>query len=360
MKAELSEAAGRFVIRYDSRDAGRSTGTAVAPGYTLRDLAADAVGVLDRFGAARGHLVGMSGGAAAAQLVVLDHPSRVASITLTCSTPGIPGVETRDPPPPTVRFPAASAVDWSDRDEVVAYLVEAERPYAGQFDELSARALMERVVDRAIDIRASANKPFEVDPGAPWRGRLGEIAVPTLLVHGWQDPMFRRRTGVRWPPRFQTPSCRSLTEWAMSTSRPPPGTLSPGRSFDAPRSRRSSAAVRRGMAGWARPSVELAAVDDSREAVRDADCPRRDRDRAADGHQAALANLSAVVWRAHNAGARRAHTSQDPTDYRCQPCSRMGARLDIGNRRRRRSRQRRSSLTRRGCRTSVSCRDNGG
>jgi pimeloyl-ACP methyl ester carboxylesterase len=49
---------------------------------------------------------------------------------------------------------------------------------------------MERVVDRAIDIRASATKPFEVDPGAPWRQRLGDIAVPTLVVHGGQDPMF--------------------------------------------------------------------------------------------------------------------------------------------------------------------------
>ncbi|HEV7750445.1 MAG TPA: alpha/beta fold hydrolase [Baekduia sp.] len=183
-------AAGRFVIRYDSRDAGRSTGSVGAPGYTLRDLAADAVGVLERFDAARGHLVGMSGGAAAAQLAALEHPSRVATLTLACATPGIPGVETGDLPPPTVRFPAASAVDWSDRDAVVAYLVEAERPYAAQFDEVSTRALMERVVDRAIDIRASAAKPFEVDAGAPWRQRLGDIAVPTLVVHGRQDPMF--------------------------------------------------------------------------------------------------------------------------------------------------------------------------
>jgi pimeloyl-ACP methyl ester carboxylesterase len=132
----------------------------------------------------------MSGGAATAQLAALEHPSRVATLTLACATPGIPGTETGDLPPPTVRFPAASAVDWSDRDAAVAYLVEAERPYAAQFDEVGARALMERVVDRAVDIRASATKPFEVDPGAPWRRRLGDIAVPTLVVHGRQDPMF--------------------------------------------------------------------------------------------------------------------------------------------------------------------------
>src|SRR5215210_7851481 len=63
---ERLAAAGRLVIRYDSRDAGRSTTAGGRPGYTLRDLAADAVGVLEHFGAARGHLVGMSGGAAAA------------------------------------------------------------------------------------------------------------------------------------------------------------------------------------------------------------------------------------------------------------------------------------------------------
>src|SRR4051812_26681812 len=53
---ERLAAAGRFVIRYDSRDAGRSTGAVGAPDYTLRDLAADVVGVLQRFGTDRGHL----------------------------------------------------------------------------------------------------------------------------------------------------------------------------------------------------------------------------------------------------------------------------------------------------------------
>lgn len=184
---ERLAAGGRFVIRYDSRDAGRSSGT---PDSTLRDLVADAVGVLAAFGAARGHLVGMSGGAAAAQVAALDHPSHVATLTLAGSTPGIPGVETGDLPPPTVAFPQAAEVDWSDRAAVVAHLLEAERPYAAQFDEARTRALMERVVDRSIDIRASATRPFEVDPGPPWRRRLGDIAAPTLVVHGRQDPMF--------------------------------------------------------------------------------------------------------------------------------------------------------------------------
>lgn len=219
---ERLAAGGRFVIRYDSRDAGRSTPAVGAPAYTVRDLAADAVGVLQRFGASRGHLVGMSGGAAAAQLAALDHPSRVATLTLACATPGIPGVETGDLPPPTVCFPAASPVDWSDRDAVVAYLVEAERPYAAEFDEDSTRALMQRVVDRATDIRAGATKPYEVDPGPPWRRRLGDIAVPTLVVHGRQDPMFPPAHGRALAAEI--PGAELLLLDGMGHEHLPPGT----------------------------------------------------------------------------------------------------------------------------------------
>jgi pimeloyl-ACP methyl ester carboxylesterase len=182
-------ATGRLVVRYDSRDAGRSAASAGAPDYTLRDLAGDAIGLLEHLGAARGHLVGVSGGASAAQVAALDHPSRVATLTLACSTPGIPGVETDDLPAPTAGFPAPPD-DWADRDAVVDYLVEAERPYAARFDEAGTRALMERVVARAVDVEGGAGKPFAVEPGPPWRGRLAEIAVPTLVVHGRQDPMF--------------------------------------------------------------------------------------------------------------------------------------------------------------------------
>jgi pimeloyl-ACP methyl ester carboxylesterase len=182
---------GRFVVRYDSRDAGRSIASPLGePPYDLRDLVADAIGVLNSFGASRGHLVGMSGGAATAQLAGLDHASRVATLTLTCSTPGIPGMETSDLPPPTVRFPEPRELDWSDRTAVVEHLVDAERPYAAHFDEAAASALADRVVDRSNDVQASVTNPFEVDPGAGWRQRLDDIVAPTLVIQGMQDPMF--------------------------------------------------------------------------------------------------------------------------------------------------------------------------
>jgi pimeloyl-ACP methyl ester carboxylesterase len=214
----------RFVIRYDSRDAGRSmTSPLGAPAYGLRDLVGDAIGLLDRFGAANGHIVGMSGGAAVAQLAALEHPSRVASLTLAAATPGIPGMETSDLPPPTVRFPEARELDWSDRAAVVEYLVEVERPYAARFDAAAERTRAERVVDRTADLEASATNPFAVDPGEPWRQRLGDIAAPTLVVHGRQDPMFPPEHGRALAEEI--PDAQLLLLDGMGHEHLPPHTL---------------------------------------------------------------------------------------------------------------------------------------
>jgi pimeloyl-ACP methyl ester carboxylesterase len=196
---ERLAAGPRFVIRYDLRDAGRSM--MHEPGarpYALRDLAADAVGVLDALGLARAHFVGMSLGAAIAQLLALDHRDRVTSLTLASSTPGGPGHETPDLPPMSEELAAFFAdeppePEWADRAAVIDYLVAAERPFAAgsrHFDEAAARDLAGRVFDRSADIRASLTGAFELDAGEPWRQRLGEVAAPTLVIHGTEDPLF--------------------------------------------------------------------------------------------------------------------------------------------------------------------------
>ena len=84
---------GRFAIRYDLRDTGRSTTVDPVdlPGYTLRDLVTDAAGVLDGLGIARAHVVGIATGGFIAQLLALDHPSRVASLVLAGTRPVAPG-----------------------------------------------------------------------------------------------------------------------------------------------------------------------------------------------------------------------------------------------------------------------------
>ncbi|MFF2302295.1 alpha/beta fold hydrolase [Streptomyces sp. NPDC058128] len=192
-------AGGRYVIRYDSRDAGRSTAFPVGePPYGLRDLVTDAAGLLDALDVAAAEIVGMSQGAAVAQLLALDHPDRVAALALASSTPGGPGHEQPDLPPITEALLAVFAEDtpvpdWNDRAAVVEWLVEGERPFAAPsrpFDTDAMRAWAGRVVDHARDIAAQATNPFLIDAGAPWRDRLGAITAPTLVLHGTEDPLF--------------------------------------------------------------------------------------------------------------------------------------------------------------------------
>jgi pimeloyl-ACP methyl ester carboxylesterase len=182
----------RFVIRYDLRDAGASvTYEPGAPPYDMADEVDDAAGVLDAFGVERAHVVGLSGGAALAQRLALDRPERVASLVLFASTPGIPGEAGGLPAPsPDLFANEPSAPDWSDRAAVVEHLVELERPYSPRFDEAAMRALAERVVDHSRDVEAMLTNPFQVDTGPDWRDRLGSVRVPTLVVHGAQDPLF--------------------------------------------------------------------------------------------------------------------------------------------------------------------------
>src|SRR4030095_3778956 len=84
-------AGGRYAIRYDNRDVGRST--AYAPGnppYDLEDLAEDAVGVLEALGSASAHVVGASSGGMIGQLVAIRYPKRVRTLSLLISTAGGP------------------------------------------------------------------------------------------------------------------------------------------------------------------------------------------------------------------------------------------------------------------------------
>jgi len=185
-------AGGRFVVRYDHRDTGRST--AYPPGrpqYGGGDLVADAARVLDGYGIARAHVVGVSMGGALAQVFALEFPDRVASLVLMCTSPA--GAAPDLPPVADVysAFMASAEVDWSDRASIVASHVGETRVLNGDrpFDEARVRALAIRDVERATD-PASVQNHALLDGGEPWRHRLREIGVPTLVVHGSADPLF--------------------------------------------------------------------------------------------------------------------------------------------------------------------------
>lgn len=193
---ERLAAGGRHVIRYDHRDTGRSASyPAGTPGYTYRDLAADPIGILDALGIARAHLAGLSMGGGIAQLLALEHPERVATLTLFATSP-VQG-DDLDLPPVGEALEATSDApgpppDWSDRAAAITAIVEGERPYAGElgFDEDHVRAIAARVVDRTTDIEASMTNHFVLDDGEPIRSGLDQIVAPTLVLHGTSDPLF--------------------------------------------------------------------------------------------------------------------------------------------------------------------------
>src|SRR3954465_14826682 len=112
---------GRFVIRYDLRDTGRSvTYEPGHPDYTGADLVADIAGVLDAYDIPAAHVVGVSMGGALAQLVAVDFPDPVLSLTLI--SPSLARGGRRALPPSTEEFQlfvATREPDWSDAASVI-------------------------------------------------------------------------------------------------------------------------------------------------------------------------------------------------------------------------------------------------
>ena len=193
----------RCVIRYDLRDTGRSTTCeAGKPDYTGFDLVKDAAGVLEALGFPRAHVVGISMGGGLAQLLALEFPDRVSSLTLISSSPAGPSSDDLPPmsdPLKAVFDQPAEEPDWSDREAVIRHIVASTKPFAGRCTASDAelRAVVSRAVDRTVDMAASMSNHWILEPGyEPWRSRLGTIEVPTLVIHGTEDPLFPCQHGV--------------------------------------------------------------------------------------------------------------------------------------------------------------------
>ncbi|MER8609156.1 alpha/beta fold hydrolase [Mesorhizobium sp. M0815] len=196
---------GRFVVRYDNRDTGRSTKYAPGePPYTFDDMADDAIRVLDDQGIRKAHVVGMSMGGVIAQLVALKYPSRVTSLTVISSSPL--GIDTSHLPGTTEAYRKHSdegaKVDWSDRGQAVDFIVKDAYALTGtarSFDEQRTRAFVEQDYDRSGGFLSATNHFMlksgedgsgEDRSGEDWTGRLHEMKIPLLVIHGTDDPIF--------------------------------------------------------------------------------------------------------------------------------------------------------------------------
>jgi pimeloyl-ACP methyl ester carboxylesterase len=228
--ARGDESGPRRVIRYDLRDSGESTtGVAGKPDYTARDLLDDLAALIERLGAAPAHLVGLSLGGGLVQQLALHRPELVATLTLLSTSSAMPGEGDAALPPPTRALEASFAnppalPDWSDISGVIAYYVEAERPYAGRvpLDEERLRAIVRRMLARAGAQSAAANQYLVADDGSLGEPTVEEIAAPTLVLHGDADPLLPLPHGRRLAQRI--PGARLVVVPGLGHQNPPPPT----------------------------------------------------------------------------------------------------------------------------------------
>ena len=245
---------GRFVIRYDHRDTGRSvTYEPGCPGYTAADLVADAVGVLDAYGVPAAHVVGVSAGGAFAQLLALGFPGQVLSLVLISTSPAMPG--DRDLPASNedfARFVTTATVDWSDDGSVIEYLVDYSRVLAGgrrPFDQAAVRELVRRDVSRARPCPRSRRRRWSstappircsrsstgrrwlrrslAQHSCPWR----ELVTASNELTGKRSPGRSSSTPADLVPAARCLSSQHTTTALITRQRPPTRDARPSVSF---------------------------------------------------------------------------------------------------------------------------------
>jgi pimeloyl-ACP methyl ester carboxylesterase len=206
---ELLAGRGFHVIRFDNRDSGLSTKFdgggvpdlqevvvgAAGPPYTLSDMGADAVGVLDALGLPAAHIVGASMGGHIAQLVAIEHPGQALSLTSIMSAPG----GFRDDAPATPEaMQALMTPPPSDREGLIEHGVRTGRVVSGPlFDEAEARRRRTRMVDRAVSTEGTGRQAAAVVAAPSRLEALGRLTVPALVVHGEVDPLVPVENGRR-------------------------------------------------------------------------------------------------------------------------------------------------------------------
>jgi pimeloyl-ACP methyl ester carboxylesterase len=199
-------ARGMRVIRFDNRDVGLSQKFAGAPKmedvvaalmrgerpdipYTLDDMAADAVGLLDHLGVERAHVAGASMGGMIGQLVTADYPERVLSFTSIFSSTGNPSLPRATPEAMAVITTRAP----DPNKDIAAYLDQMVRNArtigspAFPFDEelLRERALSD--VQRCYEPLGVARQLAAVTANGDRRPKLAKIKAPTVVLHGDAD-----------------------------------------------------------------------------------------------------------------------------------------------------------------------------
>lgn len=199
---------GFFVVRYDNRDVGLSTdfeswgkanlpramlmsAIGLKPGapYKLDDMAADAVGLMEALGLARAHIVGVSMGGMIAQIVAGKYPQRTLSLVSVMSTTGRRSLPRGKPEALRVLL---SRPEGKDRETLVQFGMNVRRVIGSPgypMPEAEARRNVERNIDRRYYPQGVSRQFLAVLASGDRVKLLPTIRVPTLVLHGDDDPL---------------------------------------------------------------------------------------------------------------------------------------------------------------------------
>ena len=204
---------GMFVVRFDNRDCGLSSkldgvtvdvGAIMAAGregaaafdvpYTLSEMAADAVGLLDHLGIQRAHVAGASMGGMIAQTIAIEHPQRCRTLISIMSTTGEAAVGQAAPeamaallaPPPTDRQAYIEASDKS--------AIWQSKKYA---DQAATRERAGASYDRSFYPEGASRQLSAIFKSGSRSEKLAAVEVPTLVIHGKDDTLIQPSGGIR-------------------------------------------------------------------------------------------------------------------------------------------------------------------
>lgn len=191
-------ARGFQAAMFDSRDSGRSTHCDNLPKYTLRDMADDAVAVLDALDWSSAHILGPSMGGMVGQVVAVHHPDRVHSLTSISSTPWLSMRMSRPRWRTILKVIAIAGKGGKGRE---AAIEQAVRMFplmtTPQYpiDEQRIRELTGRAYGIADDVKGGMRQQAAGRASGDRRRELARVKAPTLVVHGEQDPLQSPRAG---------------------------------------------------------------------------------------------------------------------------------------------------------------------
>ena len=194
---------GLYVIRYDNRDIGRSThlrrlrppslkqlllrDKTAAP-YSLADMAADGIGLLDHLGIDRAHVAGASMGGMIAQTMAVEHPERILSLASVMSNTGhlwkgVPGLRV---------YPIFMRPPVTGRENAIEATVSTFKLIGSPgfpFDEEELRRTAARSFERGHNPAGAGRQLAAILAAGDRTAQLRRITAPTVVVHGTRDRM---------------------------------------------------------------------------------------------------------------------------------------------------------------------------